>query len=143
MASTNDSHLSHGTSGSPQETIEELLYSIHEAEIEKHINEHPKPTYIPSPKHEPGHNWGSENPVKSQSEGQELLDTGYPDGRQFFNVTADGVIVKFQPDNSPENGYHSYKVSTPRDIPPAILKQMLRNGKITRAEYNKFRKGKK
>ena len=61
----------------------------------------------------------------------------------MYNITDEGVAVKFQPDNSPNNGYHAYKVSSPRDIPPKVLKQMLDDGKISRAEYNKIIKGKK
>lgn len=47
-------------------------------------------------------------------------------------VTDGGVIVKFQPDNTPQNGYHSYEVSKPRDIPSNVLKQMLEDGKISK-----------
>ena len=86
--------------------------------------------YAPSPKHEPGHNWGSENPIKTQEEGQELLDTGYSNGKQLYNVTEDGTIVKFQPDGTPDNGYHSYAIDSPSEIPTSILRQMLADGKI-------------
>lgn len=94
------------------------------------------------PKHDQG-GWGSKNPIKTQEEGQRLLDSGYHDGKQVYNITDDGIVVKFQPDNTPNNGYHSYEVSKPRDIPAGILKQMLADGRISRTEYNKFRKGKK
>ena len=139
MASTNDSSLGHGTNGS-QTNLEELEYPA-QASINESIETPPQ--YNPSPKHKPGSNWGSEDPIKSQGEGQHLLDTGYRDGRQIYNVTNDGVIVKFQPDNTPGNGYHSYRVSKPRDIPSSVLKAMLKDGKITRTEYNKLRKGKR
>lgn len=102
----------------------------------------PKPTYAPSPKHEPGHNWGSENPIKTQEEGQRLLDTGYSNGKQIFNVTDDGTIVKFQPDGTPENGYHAYPIASPSEIPTSILRQMLRDGKISSHRYNEIRHGK-
>ena len=62
---------------------------------------------------------------------------------QVYNVTDGGVIVKFQPDNTPQNGYQSYEVSKPRDIPSNVLKQMLEDGKISKTAYNRFRKGKK
>ena len=101
------------------------------------------PQYNPSPKHEPGHNWRSENPIKSIEEGQNLLDTGYKDGKQIYNITKDGKIVKFQPDNSPVNGYHSYVVYGPPDVPPSILRHMLNDGKISKSEYKKLMKGKK
>lgn len=142
MTSTNNSSLSHGTNGSPQSNIEEQLYSSQEAANETSAGNTAPPRYDPSPKHEPGHNWGSENPIKTQSEGQQLLDSGYKHGKQVYNKTDDGIIVKFQPDNSPGNGYHAYEVSKPRDIPSSVLKQMLSDGKITKSEYNKLRKGK-
>lgn len=142
MAATNNSGEGHGTIGSPQKTIEELIYPL-KAETNEYdgSDEHP-PIYIPSPKHDKG-GWGSNNPIKTMEEGQQLLDSGYHDGKQVYNVTDDGTIVKFQPDNTPNNGYHSYEVSKPRDIPPSILKQMLSDGIITKTEYNKIRKGKK
>ncbi len=115
MASTHDSGLGHGTAGSPQETTEELIYpSI--AEVNEQSDGMEKtPKYVPSPKHEPGHNWGTENPIKTQEEGQRLLDTGY----------------------------HSYEVFSPPDIPPSVLKKMKADGRITSTEYKKYLKGKK
>ena len=99
------------------------------------------PTYTPSPKHEPGHNWGSENPIKTQEEGQELLDTGYSNGKQLYNVTEDGTIVKFQPDGTPDNGYHSYAIDSPSEIPTSILRQMLADGKIGQHRYSQILHG--
>ena len=71
--------------------------------------------------HEQGRR-GSPNPIKSHEEGQHLLDTGYKYEKEIYNVTDSGKVVKFMPDNSPENGYHSYGISSPRDIPPNICK---------------------
>ena len=65
----------------------------------------------------------------------------YINGKQVYNVTSDGKIVKFQPDNSPENGYHSYEVSSPRDIPNDVRKEMGNDGKLRKADSNKLRKG--
>lgn len=142
MAATNNCGEGHGTNGSPQKTTEELSYPAQaEANENEGISGRP-PVYNPSPKHDKG-GWGSSNPIKTQEEGQRLLDSGYRDGKQVYNVTDNGTIVKFQPDNTPNNGYHSYEVSKPRDIPSNILKQMLSDGKISRAEYTKIRKGKK
>lgn len=142
MAATNNSGEGHGTNGSPQKTIEELFYPVQaEANENSRSSERP-PVYNPSPKHDKG-GWGSNNPIKTQEEGQRLLDSGYHAGKQVYNVTDNGTVVKFQPDNTPNNGYHSYEVSKPRDIPSSILKQMLSDGKISKAEYNKIRKGKK
>ena len=140
MASTGNSGNGHGTNGVPQTDIEETEYP---SKVNDNEQEESQPTYVPSPKHEPGHGWGSDNPIKSFEEGQKLLSTGYPSGKQIFNVTDDGKIVKFQPDGSPGNGYHAYEVSKPRDIPASVLKQLLNNGKISKSDYNKYRKGKK
>ena len=141
MSATEDSGQGHGTKGSPQETTEELVYPTQADDNENTGGSSKPPLYMPSPKHDEG-GWGSNNPIKTQEEGQRLLDSGYRDGKQIYNVTDSRKIVKFQPDNSLNNGYHSYEVSKPRDIPASILKQMLQDGKITRAEYNRIRKGK-
>ena len=106
------------------------------------VSDTPKPVYAPSPKHEPGHNWGTENPIKTQEEGQRLLDTGYSDGKQIYNVTDDGIIIKFQPDGTPENGYHPYAISKAEDIPASVLRQMVKDGKITKNTSKKASKGK-
>jgi len=142
MAATNDSGLGHGTHGSPQETTEEIIYPIKAETNENTGGVDKAPIYDPSPKHDQG-GWGSRNPIKTREEGQKLLDAGYYDGKQVYNITDEGILVKFQPDNTPNNGYHSYEVSKPRDIPAGILKRMLAEGKISKAEYTKFRKGKK
>ena len=83
------------------------------------------------------------HPIKTTKEGQHLLDTGYRDGKQVYNITDEKKLVKFQPDHTPENGFHAYEVSTPRDIPTSIMKKLLNDGKITKSEYGKLRKGKK
>ena len=143
MGTTYDSNLEHGTTGSPQQQLQENDYQQKANSNEKAASSSASPKYMPSQKHEPGHNFGSVNPIATQSEGQTLLDTGYHNGKQVYNITDSGKIVKFQPDNTPQNGYHSYEVSSPRDIPPSILKQMLNDGRISRSDYNKLRKGKK
>ena len=143
MAATYDSGLGHGTNGSPQTDVEEQIYPNDQQTIEIDYDHTPPPKYDPSPKHEPGHGWGSDNPIKSEIEGQHLLDTGVHDGKQIYNVTSDGKMVKFQPDNTPNNGYHAYEVSKPRDIPTSVLKQLLSNGQISHSDYLKFLKGKK
>lgn len=58
----------------------------------------------------------------------------YINCKQVYNVTSDGKIVKFQPDNSPENGYHSYEVSSPRDIPNDVRKEMGNDGKLSKVQ---------
>ncbi len=143
MTATGDSGQGHGTNGSPQVTIEEQIYPSQASINESSNIPDTRPMYNPSPKHVPGSGWGSNNPIKTQEEGQQLLESGYHHGKQVYNVTDGGVIVKFQPDNTPQNGYHSYEVSKPRDIPSNVLKQMLEDGKISKTAYNRFRKGKK
>lgn len=142
MAATNDSGTGHGTQGAPQGSIEEQTYPSKVSDNQANDST-PAPSYLPSPKHEPGSGWGTANPIKSQAEGQKLLDTGIHDGRQIYNITDSGKIVKFQPSSTPNNEYHAYEVTKPRDIPSAVLKQLLNQGRISKADYNKFRKGKK
>jgi len=143
MAATENTGLGHGTNGSPQGNIEEQAYPAQASANEAASSDSKPPVYDPSPKHEPGHNWGTENPIKSQEEGQHFLDTGYHDGKQVYNITGDGKLVKFQPDGTPNNGYHSYEVFSPPDIPPSVLKKMVDDGKISKSDYKKFLKGKK
>ena len=77
MSSTSDSSFGHGTNGSPQGHIEERNYPLQEALNEKNIINNPKPPrYVPSPKHEQPHNYGSPNPIKTKEEGQRLLKDG-------------------------------------------------------------------
>lgn len=142
MTATHDSGEGHGTIGSPQTAIEEATYPLKESANEASIDNVNPMIYSPSPKHEK-YGYGSNNPIKTQDEGQFLLDTGYQNGKQIYNITKDGIIVKFQPDNTPYGGYHSYEVSKPRDIPPDILKSMLADGKISKARYTQLRKGKR
>ncbi|MCF0247596.1 MAG: SHOCT domain-containing protein [Synergistes sp.] len=142
MAATKDSGQGCGTNGSPQRSIYEIIYPEQLAVNENTGSYNKPPIYEPSPKHNQS-GWGSNNPIRTQAEGQRLLDSGYRYGKQIYNITESGAIVKFQPDNTPNNGYHSYEVSALKDIPADILKQMRDDGKITRAEYNKIRKGKK
>ena len=138
MSSTSDSGHASGTSGSPQYSLENAV-----AENVSKQNDSTKPkVYEPSPKHDKG-GWGSPNPIKSPEEGQKLLDTGYSNGKQVYNVTAEGKIVKFQPANTPNNAYHSYEVDKPRDIPSAVLKQMEKDGLINKSDSRRLRKGKK
>ena len=139
MASTSDSGNGHGSRGSKQKCFDELKY---ESENSNEQEENIPPKFVPSPKHEHGSGKISENPIKSQEEGQKLLDTGYKDGKQIYNVTDDGTIVKFQPDNTPENGYHSYEVHSNEDISAKVLKALFKDGKISKNRYNKLIKGK-
>jgi len=143
MAATHNSGIGHGSIGSPQENIEEMAY-IDKVETNENKEKKP-PVYKPIRKHDPEHSFknASVNPIKSKEEGQHLLDTGIMHGKQIYNVTEDGKIVKFQPDNTPENGYHAYEVSSLRDIPSKVLKELFNRGRISKVQYNKFRKGHK
>lgn len=104
----------------------------------------PRPTYDPSPKHDPKHSWNGAaiNPIRSHEEGQRLLDTGFKLGKQIYSITNRGEIVKFQADKSPKNGYHPYVVKSDDDIPPKVRRWLLKTGKISKARYNKIRKNK-
>lgn len=105
----------------------------------KKLSEVPKNArYAPSPKHEKG-GWGSLNPVKSKEEGERLLKTGYkePGGKQIYNITEEGKIIVYQPDNT--GGYHCYEI---KKLPPKVLKIMRKDGKIRNNEFNEIRKNK-
>ena len=125
-----------------QRQKEELEDLIAAQEAANEVSGPPLPLYRPSEKHDTTHNWGSPNHIKTQVEGQRLLDTGYHSGKQIYNITADRKIVKFQPDNTADNGYHAYEVTSPRDIPSSVLKKMRDDKVISNSEYTKFRKGK-
>ncbi|WP_051541999.1 hypothetical protein [Clostridium lundense] len=98
--------------------------------------------YKPSPKHDPTSGWGSPDPIPDIKTGQELLDTAYSSSKtkQLYNYY-DGKLVKFQPDTV--NGWHSYEVVNPaKEVPADVLRQMLNDGKITKAQYKNFIKNK-
>lgn len=141
MTSTKDSGLGNGSSGRPQTSMDEGVYPKKQNQNE---NKDTSPSkYAPTSKHDPSSGYGSPNPIKSYQEGQHLLDTGIKDGKQIYNITNDGIIVKFQPDNTPNNGFHVYTVSKPRDIPSTVLKKLVIDGKISKSDYTRLRKGKK
>lgn len=100
----------------------------------------PKPTYVPSPKHDPKHTWSgaSVNPIKSHTEGQHLLETGFKLGRQIYNMTDGGDIVVFQPANTSNNAYHSYSTDNRVNLPTPVLRWLLASGRISKSDYNKL-----
>ena len=94
--------------------------------------------YQPSPKHDPTSGWGSPDPIPDIKTGQELLDTAYSSSKnkQLYNLYK-GKLVKFQPDTV--TGWHSYLVENPaKEVPADVLRQMLKDGKITKAQYKNF-----
>ncbi len=95
-----------------------------------------KKVYAPSKKHDVG-GWGTPNPIKSTKEGNKLLNSGISYGKRVYNVTGDGKIVVFMPDNTPQNGYHSYEVTKHSEIPSSVLKEMYKLEKIDRKFYMK------
>jgi len=102
----------------------------------------PKRTYDPSPKHDPNSGWGSPNPIPDAETGQKLLDTAYSSSKnkQLYNIY-EGKLIKFQPDG--ETGWHPYEVTNPaKEVPTDVLRQLLKDGKITKVEYNKLLKNK-
>ncbi|WP_422759387.1 hypothetical protein [Paenibacillus sp. S29] len=71
-----------------------------------------------------------------------LLDAAYSSlkNKQLYNIY-EGKLVKFQPDG--EMGWHPYEVTNPaREVPADVLRQFLRDGKITKVEYNKLLRNK-
>ena len=134
MCSTRYSTLASGNSGSSQTSLDNQQLSSNNISNNQ-------PTYAPSKKHEES-GWGSKNPITSNEEGQRLLDSSYPDGKQRYNVTKDGKFVCYQPDNTPQNGYHSYEINGNK-VPSSVLKKMYNDGLITKVQYNKARKGSK
>ncbi|MDP4097353.1 WXG100 family type VII secretion target [Paenibacillus sp. P96] len=105
-------------------------------------NEIPKRTYEPSPKHDPKSGWGSPNPIPDTETGQKLLDSAYSSikSKQLYNIY-EGKLIKFQPDG--ETGWHPYEVANPaKEVPADVLRQLLKDGQITKVEYSKFLKNK-
>ncbi|QED46424.1 PrsW family glutamic-type intramembrane protease [Cytobacillus dafuensis] len=108
----------------------------------KGTGEIPKRTYEPSPKHDPKSGWGSPNPIPNTKIGQELLDNAYSSykNKQLYNIY-EGKLIKFQPDG--DTGWHPYEVKNPaKEVPADVLRQLLKDGKITKVEYNKLLKNK-
>ncbi|WP_019912133.1 hypothetical protein [Paenibacillus sp. HW567] len=103
----------------------------------------PKRNYEPSPKHDPQSGWGSPNPIPDAQTGQQLLDSAYlsSKNKQLYNIY-EGKLVKFQPDG--ESGWHPYEVVNPaKEVPADVLRQMVNDGKISKADYNKMIKNNK
>ena len=89
MCSNENSGQGSGTRGAPQTSLENTV-----AENVAKVNDGPhKKVYAPSPKHAEKGGWGSPNPISSNEEGQHLLDSGYPDGKQVYNVTKDDAQI--------------------------------------------------
>ncbi|WP_025723985.1 WXG100 family type VII secretion target [Paenibacillus polymyxa] len=125
-----------GSSKSPEVKVEKIPDGLEgTGEIQKR-------TYEPSPKHDPQSGWGSPNPIPDAETGQKLLDAAYSSSKnkQLYNIY-EGKLVKFQPDG--EMGWHPYEVTNPaREVPADVLRQFLRDGKITKVEYNKLLRNK-
>ncbi|MFM8454568.1 MAG: hypothetical protein ACKOAD_06415, partial [Gammaproteobacteria bacterium] len=104
--------------------------------------------YEPTPKHAKN-SFGSFNPIPDQATGQKLLATAYSSAekKQLYNVY-NGKLIKFQPDNTLNNGWHAYEVeagtsrSVTNQVPLIVLKKMCEDGLITRIQYNKWIKNK-
>ena len=123
-----------GTIGRPQMRID------FDGEASRTEATKPKPTYEPSPKHDPVRHWdgASINPIRSHKEGQHLLETGFKLGKQVYNITEHGEIVKFQPTNTPKNEYHSYGAEEKQSLPTPVLRWLRDRGAISRGEYTKL-----
>ncbi|EGA5808940.1 hypothetical protein ACRFH6_001071 [Listeria monocytogenes] len=79
----------------------------------------------------------------NQKAGQKSLNTAYTStkgNKQLYNIH-EGKLVKFQPDNT--GGYHAYEViNSATEVPSNVLRQMMKDGLIDKAQYNKFIKNK-
>ena len=98
--------------------------------------------YKLSPEHDPASGWGSPDTIPDIKIGQEALDTAYSSSKtkQLYNYY-DDKLVKFKPETV--NGWHSYEVVNPaKEVPVDVLRQMLNDGKITKAQYKNFIKNK-
>nr|WP_248930922.1 pre-toxin TG domain-containing protein [Paenibacillus hamazuiensis] len=94
--------------------------------------------YVPSPKHDPVSGWGSANPIPDLETGQQILDSAYSSqkNKQLYNIY-EGQLIKFQPDG--DLGWHPYLVeNAAKEVPADVLRKMLDDGKITKAQYKKF-----
>lgn len=70
------------------------------------------------------------------------MDSAYSSNKnkQLYNIY-EGKLIKFQPEG--QTGRHPYEVKSPsKEVPADVLRQMLKGGKITKVEYNKFLKNK-
>lgn len=70
------------------------------------------------------------------------MDTAYSSSKnkQLYNIYK-GKLIKFQPDG--ETGWHPYAVTNPaKEVPADVLRQLLKDNKITKVEYNKLLKNK-
>lgn len=96
----------------------------------------PKKAYKPIRKHQKG-GWGTEMDI-DDSTAQKVLDEAIPGGKQQYGLH-DGKVYEFQPDNT--GGWHGYPVPGNK-APPSVLKQMLKEDRITKNQYKKLLKGK-
>lgn len=72
-----------------------------------------------------------------------MLDEAYSSNskKQLYAIY-DGNVIKFQPDGSTGN-WHAYRVTnTATEVPIDVYKQMLKDGVINSAEYNRLVKNK-
>ncbi len=99
--------------------------------------------YEPSPKHNKQGGWGSIDPIPSKEVGEELLKNAYSSSKnKQLYAYFEGNIVKFQPEGA-GNKWHAYKVdNTSTEVPNDVYQQMLKDGVITKVQYNKFIKNK-
>ncbi|WP_268993461.1 VENN motif pre-toxin domain-containing protein [Rosenbergiella nectarea] len=92
--------------------------------------------YIPSPKHASG-GWGTKMDL-SDTKAQEVIDNSIQGGKQRYGMS-DGKLYEFQPDNA--GGWHGYPIPG-NEAPPKVLRELLSQGNISKADYNKMIKGK-
>jgi len=93
-------------------------------------------SYEPIRKHGPGA-WGTEMDLDDKT-AQDVLDKSILADKQRYGYR-NGKIYEFQPDNT--GGWHGYPIPG-TEAPPNVLKELLNAGTITKAQYNRLRKGK-
>uniref|UniRef100_UPI00055A8557 VENN motif pre-toxin domain-containing protein n=1 Tax=Stenoxybacter acetivorans TaxID=422441 RepID=UPI00055A8557 len=103
----------------------------------KNSNSEKQDSYVSSPKHEKG---GSGTRMDlNNNEAQKLFEEATSLGKQKYGFK-DGKIYEFQPDGT--GGYHGYPIPPNELITQQgganILRQWLKEGKITNSQYNKL-----
>ncbi|MFC0234497.1 hypothetical protein ACFFIF_10885 [Vagococcus entomophilus] len=105
---------------------------------------YPNGKYVSSPKHTPEGKggWGSEMDLGSD-EAQKVLNESKQVGNQKYGLK-NGQIYEFQPDGA--GGWHGYKIKgtelTDKKGGADVLRNWLKEGKISNSQYNKLRRGK-
>jgi|GEM_PF-1945622 len=94
-------------------------------------------TYSPSVKHMENRGWGTIMDLDDAT-ASSVLQKSIEGGKQRYGMH-NGQMYEFQPDNV--GGWHGYPIPG-NEAPASVLKNFLKRGDVTKAQYNKLRKGK-